>query len=105
MMLVPNRATVSSPVDETTITEGRDDTHLVSRLTSLTAPSEKVATAVSWLVSPIAVNDDFPVTLNRVSCAGDGGAGVGVVALLLHAVQTDVITMTQAQKPRFITTL
>jgi hypothetical protein len=94
-------------VDETTITDGRDDTHLVSRLTSLTAPSEKVATAVSWLVSPIAVNDDLPVTLNRVSCAGDGGAGVGVgvVALLLHAVQTDVITMTQAQKPRFITTL
>jgi hypothetical protein len=53
---------------------------------------EKGVTAASWLVSPIAVNDDLPVTLRLVGCAGEVAGvdtGVDVVALLLHAVQID----------------
>ena len=105
-MLVPNRTTVTSPVDETTITDGSVDAHVVSPVTSFTAPSEKVTTAVSWLVSAIAVNDALPVTFRRVNRAGPGvgtGTGVGVVTLLLHAVKRDATTRTQAQQPGFMT--
>src|SRR4051812_7176529 len=103
MTLVPNRATVTSPVEETEITVLSIDVHVVSELTSLTVPSENVALAVSWLVSPTAVNATLPVTLRRVTCAGDvagGGTEAGAVALLLHPVHITITPRSKVWQPR-----
>ena len=73
----PNARAVTVPA-ETLKRDELDDAHVASAVTSLVVPSENIAAAVSWLVSPTARSTLFPVTRIEVSAVTGADVGVGV---------------------------
>jgi hypothetical protein len=74
----PYPMTVTRPPGLTEATRASPTLHRPALVTSLVVLSLNVAVAVSWDVSPIAVNVTLPSIVTRVTPGGDGVGGDGV---------------------------